>query len=147
MNLAEHAEDWAGEFAGSFAFSVLSDDLKEAAPTVCAEFLRRSGEPTEEAARRVMLEELPALDLPASFRPALPEVLRTFLEWLQDSGRLGEGYSLGRYVAALTPAYRERCAPGGGRRTPPYVKRTSTIGRNDPCPCDSGKKYKKCCGG
>ncbi|RIZ72161.1 MAG: DUF1186 domain-containing protein [Methylococcales bacterium] len=19
------------------------------------------------------------------------------------------------------------------------------IGRNDPCPCDSGKKYKKCC--
>jgi len=21
------------------------------------------------------------------------------------------------------------------------------IGRNDPCPCDSGKKFKKCCGG
>lgn len=20
------------------------------------------------------------------------------------------------------------------------------IGRNDPCPCNSGKKYKKCCG-
>ncbi|NSW92183.1 MAG: SEC-C domain-containing protein [Firmicutes bacterium] len=20
------------------------------------------------------------------------------------------------------------------------------IGRNDPCPCGSGKKYKKCCG-
>ncbi|WP_407668342.1 SEC-C metal-binding domain-containing protein [Oceanobacillus damuensis] len=20
------------------------------------------------------------------------------------------------------------------------------IGRNDPCPCDSGKKFKKCCG-
>jgi len=24
---------------------------------------------------------------------------------------------------------------------------TSKIGRNDPCPCGSGKKYKKCCGG
>lgn len=24
-------------------------------------------------------------------------------------------------------------------------KRTMKIGRNDPCPCDSGKKYKKCC--
>lgn len=23
---------------------------------------------------------------------------------------------------------------------------TNTIGRNDPCPCGSGKKYKKCCG-
>lgn len=27
------------------------------------------------------------------------------------------------------------------------VKRNGTkIGRNDPCPCGSGKKYKKCCG-
>ena len=23
---------------------------------------------------------------------------------------------------------------------------TSKIGRNDPCPCGSGKKFKKCCG-
>ncbi len=22
----------------------------------------------------------------------------------------------------------------------------SNVGRNDPCPCGSGKKYKKCCG-
>ena len=26
------------------------------------------------------------------------------------------------------------------------VKTTQKIGRNDPCPCGSGKKYKKCCG-
>lgn len=25
------------------------------------------------------------------------------------------------------------------------VKHTDKIGRNDPCPCKSGKKYKKCC--
>ncbi|MEW5898065.1 MAG: preprotein translocase subunit SecA [Bacillota bacterium] len=31
-----------------------------------------------------------------------------------------------------------------GPRQP--VKRESKIGRNDPCPCGSGKKYKKCCG-
>ena len=23
---------------------------------------------------------------------------------------------------------------------------SSKVGRNDPCPCGSGKKYKKCCG-
>ena len=30
----------------------------------------------------------------------------------------------------------------------PQVKeiKTEKIGRNDPCPCGSGKKYKKCCG-
>jgi uncharacterized protein YecA (UPF0149 family) len=26
------------------------------------------------------------------------------------------------------------------------VDRKKKIGRNDPCPCGSGKKYKKCCG-
>lgn len=26
-------------------------------------------------------------------------------------------------------------------------KKKNKTGRNDPCPCDSGKKYKKCCGG
>ena len=26
------------------------------------------------------------------------------------------------------------------------VRKTKKVGRNDPCPCGSGKKYKKCCG-
>ena len=28
----------------------------------------------------------------------------------------------------------------------PFIRETPKIGRNDPCPCKSGKKYKKCCG-
>ena len=28
----------------------------------------------------------------------------------------------------------------------PYQRESKKIGRNDPCPCGSGKKYKKCCG-
>ena len=28
----------------------------------------------------------------------------------------------------------------------PYQREAPKIGRNDPCPCGSGKKYKKCCG-
>ena len=30
------------------------------------------------------------------------------------------------------------------RREP--VRKEKSIGRNDPCPCGSGKKYKNCCG-
>ncbi|MBR5501017.1 MAG: SEC-C domain-containing protein, partial [Clostridia bacterium] len=26
------------------------------------------------------------------------------------------------------------------------VRQTAKVGRNDPCPCGSGKKYKNCCG-
>ena len=32
----------------------------------------------------------------------------------------------------------------GGKR--PIVRMSEKIGRNDPCPCGSGKKYKHCCG-
>lgn len=28
----------------------------------------------------------------------------------------------------------------------PYVRTEERVGRNDPCPCGSGKKFKKCCG-
>ncbi|HOX25619.1 MAG TPA: YchJ family protein [Candidatus Krumholzibacteria bacterium] len=28
----------------------------------------------------------------------------------------------------------------------PFVREAPKVGRNDPCPCGSGKKYKKCCG-
>jgi preprotein translocase subunit SecA len=36
---------------------------------------------------------------------------------------------------------------GGERAKPKTVKRKGAkIGRNEPCPCGSGKKYKKCCG-
>jgi preprotein translocase subunit SecA len=36
--------------------------------------------------------------------------------------------------------------PAGGQRAPQTVKKDKKVGRNDPCPCGSGKKYKKCCG-
>ena len=32
------------------------------------------------------------------------------------------------------------------RGTDTYRRETPKVGRNDPCPCGSGKKYKKCCG-
>ena len=32
-------------------------------------------------------------------------------------------------------------------KSAPTVRTQPKIGRNDPCPCGSGKKYKKCCAG
>ncbi len=32
------------------------------------------------------------------------------------------------------------------QRSSRTVRKEAKIGRNDPCPCGSGKKYKKCCG-
>ena len=35
---------------------------------------------------------------------------------------------------------------GGEEQVKKPVRKEQTVGRNDPCPCGSGKKYKKCCG-
>ncbi len=145
MSAFPQAEDWAAEFAESTSFSFLPDPVKDGAVGVCAEFLRRVEEPTEAEVRRLMLEVLPSLDLPPDLRKAVPDILSALLTWLEDSGRLADGRSLGLLVGALGPAYQERCSPRGGLRVPPVVKKTADIGRNDPCPCGSGRKYKKCC--
>lgn len=35
---------------------------------------------------------------------------------------------------------------GTDKKPPVRKKESEKVGRNDPCPCGSGKKYKQCCG-
>ena len=39
----------------------------------------------------------------------------------------------------------ETVNPDTGKQAP-FVRKSKKVGRNDPCPCGSGKKYKNCCG-
>ncbi len=48
-------------------------------------------------------------------------------------------------VAKITGVSGGDASSIGGRQQP-IVKKEKKVGRNDPCPCGSGKKYKKCCG-
>jgi uncharacterized protein YecA (UPF0149 family) len=43
--------------------------------------------------------------------------------------------------------FREQRQAEAGARTSEPRRSSPNVGRNDPCPCGSGKKYKKCCGG
>jgi preprotein translocase subunit SecA len=45
------------------------------------------------------------------------------------------------------PPKQQLTFSGAPKEAPSPVKRAQTkVGRNDPCPCGSGKKYKKCHG-
>ncbi|HSO84675.1 SEC-C metal-binding domain-containing protein [Thiocapsa sp.] len=44
-------------------------------------------------------------------------------------------------LRSLYLLYKQRHRPGSSAR----VRDARKVGRNDPCPCGSGKKYKKCC--
>ena len=43
-------------------------------------------------------------------------------------------------------AVKNKIANDGDEGSKRQAKKTEKVGRNDPCPCGSGKKYKNCCG-
>lgn len=68
--------------------------------------------------------------------------------WAEETGKLLERIrqldaEKRKLERELRRAERERDSVAGseGRESP----RSQRIGRNDPCPCGSGKKYKRCC--
>ena len=87
-----------------------------------------------------------------------PEIadLRYFRETLSDAqadprdpGRFksGNGGYLDDVVAALEWTRPRAGANVRDDRLPkPVTNPVRNVGRNDPCPCGSGRKYKKCCG-
>ncbi len=46
-------------------------------------------------------------------------------------------------VVGIHGFWKERC---GRPKAGPGRAKSSKVGRNDPCPCGSGRKYKRCCG-
>lgn len=74
------------------------------------------------------------------------------LVYLKDSllktyRRMAGDFELGLYYEKY-PQERERrraTVISDGAAEEPYVREGRKIGRNDPCPCGSGKKYKHCC--
>jgi len=55
-----------------------------------------------------------------------------------------------RSPARAVHAYKPAASAQGGEEARPEVRpvkrQADKVGRNDPCPCGSGRKYKKCCG-
>jgi len=50
------------------------------------------------------------------------------------------------YIIGFEPDKPEDISDLEKLLNPPHLVKSEKIGRNDPCPCGSGKKYKKCCG-
>jgi preprotein translocase subunit SecA len=61
---------------------------------------------------------------------------------VQEAVAVGAGQSERGGSAAMA----EAAAASRGEKRKPIVRDLPKVGRNDPCPCGSGKKYKKCHG-
>lgn len=88
-----------------------------------------------------MFDHVSQLALPPAVHDAVPGLVAAFLADLEDAGRLSGGRTRAAEVRAAAPAYRDRAAG----RVQQERRAAPKIGRNDPCPCGSGRKYKQCC--
>jgi len=145
----DRIENWVGDFCGSDAARSFSNGTREYAPELLTNFLvaaceARDTEPEdlEESDLKPALLKLARLELPQSVKAEVPGLCGAMLADLESQGRVSGGRMLGAYVRALGEAFAE--AASG--KPKPVNRPGSRIGRNDPCPCGSGRKYKKCCG-
>jgi uncharacterized protein len=53
---------------------------------------------------------------------------------------------IGPWIVALNEWRLANTTPNFNTSPPPFHAPPTKVGRNDPCPCGSGTKYKKCCG-
>jgi hypothetical protein len=145
----EKIENWVSDFCMSDDLRPFAGPVKEIAADVLVQFLAAACEPQgiepedveESNLKQALIGHVARLNLPESVRGDLPALCAALLTYLERAGRLGGGSVLAAYVRALQPAFLESIS-GKGK---PIVRPGSKIGRNDPCPCGSGLKYKKCC--
>ena len=64
-------------------------------------------------------------------------------EGKRSFGRCGSRPAGGRGNFVVGGSHANAPAGGGAKPVPNAAPK---VGRNDPCPCGSGKKYKNCCG-
>lgn len=88
-----------------------------------------------------MFDHVSQLALPTAAHDAVPGLVAAFLSDLEEVGRLSGGRGLAAQVRAAASTYRDRAAG----RVQQERRVAPKIGRNDPCPCGSGRKYKQCC--
>jgi uncharacterized protein len=63
-----------------------------------------------------------------------------------DAGEDPEAYRTSRSEQLADDVARLYAYWAEARKEPPPPAQSSKIGRNEPCPCGSGKKFKNCCG-
>ncbi len=143
-------ESWAADFSHGDGVKLFPGRVAEHAQQIlgtlltaaCAAGGREPGVLSDEDLKTALLGEVARLHLDPEVRPFVPSLVRAFLTDLQAQGRLAEGAARGRYVGALKEAF---LAAGGKPAT--FVRPADKLGRNELCPCGSGKKFKKCCMG
>jgi len=135
------------DYCTSEQFLFLDSALKEHAEPLLAFWCSRAGDEITDGSIKAATKQVAYLDVPLPIRKEFPKLLKAFFEYLVDSGRIPHAQGWSNTVSQMEQSYVSGFREDGSVRGETFQKGYSDVGRNDPCPCGSGKKYKKCCYG
>ena len=145
-NLNVNIQESIPEYLGSEHFFLLDDGLKPHAEPLLTFWGGQVGNDLSNQTVLDSLQHVARLDVAVSGRRSFPALLIHFLEYLADSGKVPTADSYADLVRAAEPKYVAAIRQDGTVRGETVRNRHAAVGRNDPCPCGSGKKFKRCCG-
>ena len=138
--------DSVADYCGSERFFFLDDDEKVHAEELLAYFCDQVEGALSNEAIQTGMEAVARLDVPIEARRAFPGLLKGYVEYLDGAGRLADAEDWTGFIDAASPSYVASFRQDGTVRGRTVRNSHTAVGRNDPCPCGSGKKFKKCCG-
>lgn len=83
--------------------------------------------------------------------PEVVPVLRAYLAFLEQNSVVTDAFELKNALEGTADEFEEAVRTGASAhhapvaKGKPFVHRADKVGRNDPCPCGSGRKFKQCC--
>lgn len=136
-------EHWVSEYLSSTEGEMQAREFGDRAGAVLASFMDNAcgnhvapEELEQSALTDGIAIGLGRIALTEPEKEATPALLDGFLGYCERSGRLSGGEELGQYARQSATAHLLKKQ---------QRKATIKVGPNDPCPCGSNKKYKKCC--
>jgi hypothetical protein len=114
--------------------------------TIAASALARLG---DASVLPMLLGKLEAIELDTSGKPFANQDIIELDAAVRDLGGALTPAARAKLnvVAAQREQLRQSFLFSMARAKKQEGRRSGKVGRNDPCPCGSGRKYKKCCGG
>jgi hypothetical protein len=146
--------DFIPEYLESEYFLFLAPAIKEHAESALTAFCDRAvargavdmADLNPTIVDAVLMQDMSRLSLPVSAKRALPDLLEGFFGFLRETGRFPAAGALQMCAEALAPRFKASLREDGSVKGETVRKVSTEVGRNDPCFCGSGKKFKKCCG-
>ncbi|MBN1981073.1 MAG: SEC-C domain-containing protein [Chitinivibrionales bacterium] len=146
----QHIENYVSDFFSSSHQSFIPAVIRPHAESVlnqfCAWIQQQPDQAvTYDALQQFLFSPIAQSSMDMESKKAVAQLLECFFSYLSDSGNVPSAANWSIDLALAASTFTSRLRDDGTLRGETFQKKYTDVGRNDPCPCGSGKKFKKCC--